>query len=256
MTLDGRKRRLGLRVLARPGQGGEPRIAISEQDGVRVLHLGDDPALPRHLKRLEAAFGTRHLARIFHEGLGGMARGRARQVARSRRSPWWSPRARTGAPARGAGAPLGMRPQRRAEAPASTGALHPAPGSHLRATPAGTAPPSAGAATWPPRPRQDPSSPAGPIAPEGSTRTTVILRIVRSVPGRLREISGLGLQPEPGSNVVALALRDAPARLKWEVLKRRGRELEDGLGLPFGAFVRALRRGSNPAGRALKLSEG
>lgn len=273
MTLDGRKRRLGLRVLAGPGQGGEPRIAISEQDGVRALHLGDervqsamrlaDPNalelaytqammafllfVPHPREVLMIGLGGGSLAKFIHHRLPGVRTTVVElhpRVVAAARSFFYLP-----------------QDDERLKVRVGDGA------DYVRSHP--------GAADALLVDAFDARCPAPALADAsflGDARQALraggvlVLNLLGDDPALPRHLKRLEaafgtrhlgfLQPEPGSNVVALALRDAPARLKWEVLKRRGRELEDGLGLPFGAFVRALRRGNNPAGRALKLSEG
>jgi spermidine synthase len=271
VTLDGRKRRLGLRVLAGRGEGEEPRIAISEQDGVRALHLGDervqsamrlaDPnALELAYTRAMMAFllfvphprevlmiglGGGSLAKFIHHRLPGVHTTVVElypRVVAAARSFFYLP-----------------EDDERLKVQLGDGAdyarSHPGAADALLV--------DAFDARCPAPALADASflADARDALRAGGVLVLNLLGDDPALPRHLKRLEAafgtrpLCLQPEPGSNVVALALRDAPARLRWEVLKRRGQALEQALGLPFGAFVRALRQSSNPAGRALKFSE-
>lgn len=61
-------------------------------------------------------------------------------------------------------------------------------------------------------------------------------------------------QPEPKSNVIAYALRDGPDALAWEELKHRAAALDERYGLGFGDLLRGFRDLNAHSARLLRLA--
>jgi len=64
----------------------------------------------------------------------------------------------------------------------------------------------------------------------------------------------LKVAAEDGVNLIALAFRGGPPRIAWSLLRERARALEDIYGLPFPALLRSLRELNNHTRQYLLLS--